>query len=633
MLSPISGFDSLSDGSHKKILFRCSCGRNTLKEWRAYKQGLENCGRCEEKDPEYWMSQEFGSLKLSVPSSLFPKSNKKVFWDCKCGGQTSARVIDVTTGRTRSCGSCNKRSYDSGTRFNDLVLLHSISLHDNSRKKVSLRCKCGRITSSPFVNVISGKKKSCGKCSTVSKERNSLKYSKLTMLCPIECHPHSVKKVDWICDCGNKKKISIADVLSGKTKSCGHCNILNSDYWSISSFGRLNMLTPSEYAKYSHEIVEWKCSCGNITTGKICDVSLGKKRSCSDCLSVGRDWYDKNKSLLISLEFPINPADIPEGWFKIIEPIKDNGLFRCQCAICKNEFTPTWSNVKNGKSLSCGCSTNKISKGHKEIFDFINSLGIKVNLEHRMDKFTYDIFVESSKLLIEFNGLYYHSSLSSKRRDLEKYRLAIELGYSYLMIYEDEWEKKREIVQNIIRNRLGVLNPIRVRSSKLDIKPISREEANELYDLYHYLGSTNVRFHYGVYFDDILIACASFGTPTRQNSRYDYEIVRMVSDPHYRAPGVFARILREFIRLHSPKSIVSFSDNRLFSGSIYSKLGFKKESDVPSDYYWVRGMDRRHKSGMRLSVQEKTLGMSECAVRESQGYSKIWDLGKIRWSL
>lgn len=77
-----------------------------------------------------------------------------------------------------------------------------------------------------------------------------------------------------------------------------------------------------------------------------------------------------------------------------------------------------------------------------------------------------------------------------------------------------------------------------------------------------------------------------------------------------------------------PKSIVSFSDNRLFSGKVYEKIGFSRDGDVRPDYYWVKGNNRFHKSRLR-----KTAGDSrtETEIRKSEGYEKIYDFGKVRW--
>ena len=74
--------------------------------------------------------------------------------------------------------------------------------------------------------------------------------------------------------------------------------------------------------------------------------------------------------------------------------------------------------------------------------------------------------------------------------------------------------------------------------------------------------------------------------------------------------------------------LVTFSDNRLFSGNVYEKMGFDLERKVAKDYYWMKDGVRHHKSTLR-----KTGSETETVQRESEGYEKVWDIGKKKWSL
>ena len=66
----------------------------------------------------------------------------------------------------------------------------------------------------------------------------------------------------------------------------------------------------------------------------------------------------------------------------------------------------------------------------------------------------------------------------------------------------------------------------------------------------------------------------SLGHPNRQ-SKYDLEITRMASHPDYTVHGAFSYLLKWFKNnIADNISIVTFSDNRLFSGQIYEKMGF-----------------------------------------------------------
>ena len=73
---------------------------------------------------------------------------------------------------------------------------------------------------------------------------------------------------------------------------------------------------------------------------------------------------------------------------------------------------------------------------------------------------------------------------------------------------------------------------------------------------------------------------------------------------------------------------MSYSDNRLFTGNVYRKMGFTSDGKVKPDYYWAKGDRRHHKSKLR---KPRGSVLTETSLRESQGFRKIWDLGKKRW--
>jgi hypothetical protein len=107
----------------------------------------------------------------------------------------------------------------------------------------------------------------------------------------------------------------------------------------------------------------------------------------------------------------------------------------------------------------------------------------------------------------------------------------------------------------------------------------------------------------------------------------------MASHSEFRVHGIWSKLLNLFVDEYRPFSIVSFSDNRLFQGGVYEKIGFKFDGDIVADYYWCKGGKRFHKSGLRKKPHEKASGLTEYQLREAEGYQRIWDLGKKRWVL
>jgi hypothetical protein len=481
---------------------------------------------------------------------------------------------------------------------------------------------------------MSGQSKSCGRCDEIPAEKLAeMKFGKLRVKTPQNVLPGSSKKVGWVCDCGREKMLRVDNVLNGIAKSCGRCNVILANEMEKKKFGSLTIKIPQDVFPGSNKKIEWMCDCGRTMMAPPSAVLSSKYKSCGKCSDSVKTWFIDNKEKLERLKCPIDPNDFIRGGMELLEPFQSRWkTSECVCPVCKNTYRPRFGDIEKGKSLTCGCSTNRVSMGAKQITEFIRLLGLDVENESKIGSMTYDIFIPSRNFAIEYNGLRWHSFSDSKRRDVTKYENAVVNGTNFMMIFEDEWKSKQKIISALIRHRVGasVLKP--VRASKCQIVKMDRVDADTFYEAHHYIGPSNSNVNCGISFNGLIVACASFKKPTRQ-SKWDWELVRMCSDGVHTVHGGWAKVMKFFIQSYDPKSIVTFSDNRLFTGSVYGSLGFTIDGNVKPDYYWVKNGKRHHKSSMRKRKSEIGLGFTESQLRENQGFSKIWDLGKKRWAL
>lgn len=633
MLTPVPGQDLPTKGSKKLINFDCSCGNRKLIRWAYYATGQsKTCGKCGLKPSSYWGNMKFGKLKMKFPIDIHEFSSKKVKWLCDCGNETLVTVSLVTGGNTNSCGKCNvlKKEYWENIKYGNLKLKNPTDLHERSHKKVAWLCDCGNEADIIVHNVTRNLQKTCGKCNVLKKDHwENTKYGKLKLKIPMDLHKGSDKKVEWLCDCGKETSTYVNEVTSDGAKSCGKCSILSAEYFKNAKFGRLKLKIPVDLYPVSHKKVEWICDCGNEALIQAGNVIRGLQISCGYCHIQVRQKYEFHKEKILKLKTPIFPDQISE-FITILEPIiHTEHPIRALCLACKSEHKPIWGNMRFGRALTCGC-TSKISKAQIDISYFIKSLNLDALLEYELNNLKYDIFVPSENTLIEYNGLKWHSTENSKIRDLKKYENAINGGYNFIMIFEDEWTQNRSKVENFLKNKFKLKNSTPLRPSKCSLLMVDFLAADTFYEEFHYIGKVKAKINYGVFHEDELIACVSFKNPTRK-SKYQWELVRMASNPEFRIHGIWSKIMKRFIVDFKPKSIVSFSDNRLFSGGVYEKIGFKFDGKIRPDYYWVKNQKRHHKSGLRKRSYEKNLNLTEYQIRESQGYKRIWDLGKKRW--
>jgi hypothetical protein len=396
-------------------------------------------------------NKKFGKLQIKIPQDITVGSHKKVSWVCDCGKEKLIQTSVVLSGQSISCGRCNIISSNeiSSKKFGKLRIKTPQDILPGSNKKVEWICDCEREKLISIYSVIYGYTTSCGRCNIISSnEIPSKKFGKLRIKKPQDIKPGSNKKIWWVCDCGKEKLISIHSVLSNITTSCNMCNSILSSEIAIKKFGKLRIKVPQDILPGSERKIEWTCDCGKEKLIRIDCVLSGNTKSCGQCSESVKDWYIQNREQIHVLKCPVDPKDFPLGGIIPLEIINRSHIpFKAICPACKSEYHPRLDGIKQGKSLTCGCSTYRISMPVIQITKYIRSLGFEVQNEFKVNKLAYDIFVPAKNLLIEFQGSKWHSFEKSKERDLKKKQNAIQMGYQFMEILEKNWNifKKNEI--------------------------------------------------------------------------------------------------------------------------------------------------------------------------------------------
>ena len=76
------------------------------------------------------------------------------------------------------------------------------------------------------------------------------------------------------------------------------------------------------------------------------------------------------------------------------------------------------------------------------------------------------------------------------------------------------------------------------------------------------------------------------------------------------------------------QKVLTFSDNRFHTGALYENIGFQFDKDVPPNYYYTNGRDRKSKYSLRVKA-----GINEREVAKAKGWLPIFDSGKRRFTL
>jgi hypothetical protein len=310
-------------------------------------------------------------------------------------------------------------------------------------------CDCGKLAAVYINKVLCGHTKSCGKCSTIPKEKiATMKFGCLTVVNPKDMSCGSEEKILCNCDCGRQSYVTAFSLFRPNkgTKSCGKCNEIPREVMTIKKFGCLRQTVPKNTALGSHEKDNFICDCGGNINVVTKDVLCGKTKTCGRCDLIVKQWYQQNQAELKKLKCPIKcghilggPIEAKEIIEKMIKP------FKATCPACKKDYKPRLSAIKRGCSLTCGCISHRVSSPVVQIAEFIKLFGFETEFEYKIDGLFYDVFVKyknNEGLLIEYDGNHWHDgSEESVKMEAKKEKHAINSGYEFLRIKETDWKK------------------------------------------------------------------------------------------------------------------------------------------------------------------------------------------------
>ena len=312
---------------------------------------------------------------------------------------------------------------------------------------------------------------------------------------------------------------------------------------------------------------------------------------------------------------------------------------------CPNEnhgtFQVKFTSLYTEGNKCPGCKASMRSAGEMELFEWVAQHTVAEASVRSLlvSGKEVDIFCPDKKIAIEYNGLFYHNeSTKTSGYHAEKY-LELKLsGINLITIFEDEWLNNKNVVKSVILSKLGICSR-KVYARSTDIRKAPKKEFRLFFGLHHLQGApdTNTDNGWGLYLEDELLMAASISNGHRQNlDKNCLFIDRVCVKGGVSVPGGFTKLLaplKSFALANSKDTIRTYSDRRYSSGKLYEAGGFEKVRELPPDYSYVKGGERKSKQSMRLKDFEKGLGKTEAALRKEQGWLRIWDCGKDVWEL
>lgn len=257
-----------------------------------------------------------------------------------------------------------------------------------------------------------------------------------------------------------------------------------------------------------------------------------------------------------------------------------------------------------------------------------------------------DIYIPSKNIAIECNGIYWHSTFEkTKQYHQNKTSECLKHNIKLLHIWEDWIKNKPEIVESILLNKLGLINNS-IYARKCIIKEIDSKTCNEFLDKNHIQGRSVASIRLGLYYNNELVSLMTFSQPRinmgGKNHKQQWELVRFCNKLNTRVVGGASKLLKYFIKIYHPTSIVSFSMNDISDGNLYKQLGFKTDGIITHSYWYIEPgtLKRYHRSSftkqqiVKRGWKDKVDNTwTEVGAMEEQGYFKIYDSGQMKYVL
>lgn len=308
--------------------------------------------------------------------------------------------------------------------------------------------------------------------------------------------------------------------------------------------------------------------------------------------------------------------------------------FKWKCMHCGYVFE---SRYDNGHCVRMcpNCSEEYSKKLQYEIYEFLKSItneDIICNDRNVISPNELDFYIPSRKIAIEFDGLFWHNENHKDRNyHIDKTERCKALGIRLIHIFEDEWNRKIDIVKSRLRN---IFTPCRkIYARKCSVIKIGNHVKDMFLEKYHIQGKDVSGIRYGLMYNGHLVAVMTF-SKSRFSKFHEYELSRYATVSHFRIVGGAGKLLSAFESEFRPKSVITYADRRWSVGGVYERLGFTHIRDSSPSYFYIKNNIRYNRIDFQKHKLKKIFSdfdssKTEHEMMNDHGYYRIYDCGNM----
>ena len=220
------------------------------------------------------------------------------------------------------------------------------------------------------------------------------------------------------------------------------------------------------------------------------------------------------------------------------------------------------------------------SNFEKQVRNFLEKLDISYKLRIRtiIAPYELDIYVPNKNLAIECNGTFWHSSkiIYDKNYHYNKSKMCEEKGIRLIHVWEYEWnnERQRPILENIIKNALGI-NENKIYARKCTIIEKPSKEMKDFFNKNNIQGFRPGKFSICLEYEGEIIMAYQMGACFFGKGKYQWEVIRGATKLGTTVVGGASKIWKYFIKKYNPNNCVYYIDYNYFNGNSLPYLNLK----------------------------------------------------------
>lgn len=605
-----------------------------------------------------------------TPTQITPRSNKKAWWQCSLGHEWES-PLNNRVGLGRGCPVCANQKVLKGfndfeSRYPEIAAqwhptlngeLTPDAVFPRSTKEVYWLCNEGHTfinkiqnqANAPACKICNGHELVQGITDLATTHPQLAALWHPTKNSPLEPTMVTAKhwgKVYWLCENGHERYRAPEREVSRKPR-CVECPkkvVLKVKPNNIA-------ITHPELVKQWHPTLNgdkkpehvtagvnkkifWLCNIGHVwdsgvnsrSKGSNCPICHGLKvlPGFNDLETlhpkIAADWHSTLNTTLL-------PSMVAAGTHQ---------KFWWICS--KNNHI--WEATVKDRVRGTGCPkcATTISRQEQEMADYLRAYYPNLTIQNSNRKvispLELDIYIPERKIAIEFNGLYWHDERSKgKGYHHKKWLECKNKGIQLIQIWEDDWNKRKDIVLNSLTRKIGDDNSTtKTYARNTVVVQLDTKKARDFMNNNHIQGFASGTYYYGLQDKNLQLKAVLI---LRKEGNDTYNIIRYATSENI--PGGFTKLLSYSTKTLKAHKYVTFADHVISNGALYINNGFTAVAEIKPDYMYVVNDERKHKFGYRIKKFKNDPNLSydptmtEKQLAELNNIPRIWDAGKTRY--